>query len=654
MTSKIIQREFVIQSGYIGLSPVSLDSRWSSFMNTFAAWEGNSDSITIRRSINLQSGYYYVTGAVDNYGSVSINGQNIGLYNFAANISRTTIGNNTRIYHGGGAMSIVISATNTGGPRGVAVTISNEKVVQTTGPVGLGTGAFGTNSAGSISRTVGDLVWSTRTTSEASVGRYLITMPFKAKITAHAWGAGGGSGGLDPEGGVGAPGLYNNAEFEVQRGDIVEVFVGSGGQYGRTTVRVGGSPGGPGGPSRINISGSAAKSFNGGTGGSAGLGGWSGGGGGGGAASGVLVNNEPAIVAGGGGGGAGGGSYGFINAPRQQASINNNATGNYALGVRALNIDNAGSITRSTQTQLVEYNTLPGMTIPPSESGSTKVLGFGYGSNVPGIFTRTAQTNSRINLVGSLLVSFFVRKGGLQVPDRGEDLHLEYSTNGSTWTNITTVSVNVANNIWLLRSATVPAGAKVAGGVFLRYRQSVGGDSVASVKDLWAMTSIFNGLPSLDFRGINGENKGNPDGGGGGGGGGGYPGGQGGAVFPGDTPGYAGQGGGNFPDNTGTTAGTNTSYYKTGFSAGGASGGNGQNGRVVLLIEPLSLLSIKVVGEWEQISEAFVKVGGTWQDIDTIFIKINDTWREINGVGQGDITLAGNTQNYGTSIRSFL
>ncbi len=256
--------------------------------------------------------------------------------------------------------------------------------------------------------------------------------------------------------------------------------------------------------------------------------------------------------------------------------------------------------------------------------------------------------------MGSLLVSFFVRKGGLQVPDRGEDLHLEYSTNGSTWTNITTVSVNVANNIWLLRSAAVPAGAKVAGGVFLRYRQSVGGDSVASVKDLWAMTSIFNGLPSLDFRGINGENKGGPDGGGGGGGGGGYPGGQGGAVFPGDTPGYAGQCGGNFPDNVGVTAGTNTPYYKRGFGAGGSSGGgNGQNGRVVLLIEPLSLMSIKVVGEWEQISEVFVKVGGTWQDIDTVFIKINDTWREINGAGQGDITLAGSTQNYGTSTRSF-
>lgn len=486
MTSKIIQREFVIQSGYIGLSPVSLDSRWSSFMNTFAAWEGSSDSITIRRSINLQAGYYYVTGAVDNYGSVSINGQNISLYNFAANISRTTIGNSTRIYHGGGSMSIVISATNTGGPRGVAVTISKELVEY----YNEATGFYNSFNTGTVSKTrvsISALVWSTRTTSEASVGRYLVTMPFKAKITAHVWGAGGGGGGLDPEGGVGASGLYNTSEFQVQRGDVVEVFVGSGGQYGRTTVRVGGSPGGPGGPSRINVNGSGARSFNGGTGGSAGLGGWSGGGGGGGGASGVLVNNNPAVVAGGGGGGAGGGSYRDQNAGRQQGSIFNNAIG---------------------------------------ASGT-------------------------------------------------------------------------------------------------------------------------------DYRGENGQNKGGPDGGGGGAGGGGYPGGQGGAVHPGDTPGFAGQCGGNFPVFAATT-GTGTAYYKSGFGAGGSSGGgNGQNGRVVLLIEPLSLMSIKVVGQWEQISEAFVKVGGTWQDIDTVFIKINNTWREINGAGQGDITLAENTQNYGTSIRSF-
>ena len=487
MNTRVIQREFTVEQGYDTLPPVTLSFAWSAFMNSFAVWPGSSDSVTIRRTIDLQKGYYYVTGAVDNFGSVNINGQyNITLYNFDANISRTVIGNNTRVYHSGGPMSITISATNTGGPRGVAVTVSNELETATGNRTILPTGTITPVFAYEVIRSVGALAWSTRTAGTASIGRYQVTMPFRASITAHAWGAGGGGGGLDPEGGVGSPGLYNVTTFQVERGDTLEVFVGTAGQFGRTTVRVGGSPGGPGGNSRLNINGDSTQSFSGGTGGAAGLRGWSGGGGGGGGASGVLVNNNPELVAGGGGGGAGGGSYRDPNAGRQQGSIFNNATG-------------------------------------------------------------------------------------------------------------------------------------------------AAGD---------------------DYRGENGQTKGNPDGGGGGGGGGGYPGGQGGAVHPGDTPGFAGQCGGNFPVFAPTT-GTGTAYYKAGFGGGASYSASGQNGRVFLLIEPISLVSVKVADEWEQVQEAFVKVSGAWQEIDIIYIKIDDVWREINGVGQGDVALTGNTQNYGTSARSF-
>ena len=487
MTTRVIEREFVVKPGDDTLPSVTLGYAWSSFMNTYAVWPaGASDSITIRRSIVLQAGNYYVTGTVDNYGSVTINGQyNINLYNYDANISRTAVGNSTVVNHPGGPMTIVISAVNTGGPRGVAVTISEYKrdTINTQSPAEVYRDGI-RNTLGPPY--VGNLAWSTRTAGTASIGRYQVTMPFRANVTAHAWGAGGGGGGLDPEGGVGSPGLYNVTTFQVERGDTLEVFVGTAGQFGRTTIRVGGSPGGPGGNSRLNINGNSAQSFGGGTGGAAGLGGWSGGGGGGGGASGVLVNNSPVLVAGGGGGGAGGGSYRDRKAGRQQGSIFNNATG-------------------------------------------------------------------------------------------------------------------AAGN---------------------------------------------------DFRGENGKTKGNPDGGGGGAGGGGYPGGQGGAVFPGDTPGYAGQCGGNFPVFAATT-GTGTAYYKAGFGGGASYSASGQNGRVFLLIEPISLVSVKVAGEWEQVQEAFVKVSGTWQAIDTIYIKIDDSWRELNGAGQGDIALSGNTQNYGTSTRSY-
>jgi len=495
MTTRVIQREFVVQPGDDTLPSVTLGYAWSSFMNTYAVWpSGAGDSVTIRRTLNLQAGNYYVTGAVDNYGSVNINGQyNISLYNFGANISRTSTGNNTEVYHPGGPMTITISATNTGGPRGVAVTISEYKrdatPISAVDQFRFGTGAqfrYGPPY-------VGALVWSTRSPGTATVARYQVTMPFRANITAHVWGAGAGAGGLDgSEGGRGSPGLYNTNYFTVERDDIIEVFVGSGGQPATPTrARVGSTPGGAGGFSVVDINGDTTKSFNGGRGGSAGPAGWSGGGGGGGGASGVLVNGTPAVVAGGGGGGGGGGAFTQPYAARQQGDITKNAIG-------ASGTDYRG------------------------ESGSSK-----------------------------------------------------------------------------------------------------------------------------------GVNEGSGDGGGAGGGGGGYPGGQGGGTPGGDIPGEAGQCGGNYPIYAAST-GTNSPYYKSGY-AGGSSppNGTGQNGRVFLLIEPISLVSVKVSDEWKQVQEAFVKVSGTWKDIDTIYIKVDDSWRELNGVGQGDITLTGNTQSYGTSTRSY-
>lgn len=642
--TRVIQREFVIQPGDATLSSVTLGYAWSSYMNTYAVWPSGDDAVTITRTITLQAGYYYVTGAVDNYGSVNINGQyNINLYNFGANISRTTIGNSTLVYHPGGSMTITIRAVNTGGPRGVAVTISRQNKIWSHPGAALGFWYI----------SVGDLVWSTRTVGTNTVGRYQVTMPFKASVTAYAWGAGGGGGGMDAgsQGGLGAPGLYNTATFQVNKGDSLEIFIGSKGYGGGSNT--GGAPGGAAGSSRTLINSDSAKSFNGGAGTAAGPVPYSGGGGGGGGASGVLVNNVPVLVAAGGAGGGGAGNDGNGPYARRDAVITNNAIGDYSIGAKALDIDNASSLTLSLQTQIVEYNTIPKIAQPPAASGSTKVLGFGYGFNASGTFTRTVQTNNKVNLASSGVLTFFARRDSSQPPESGEDLHLEYSTDGSNWTNITTVSHTVTADTWLTRSPQIPSGAKVSGGVFLRFRQSVTGGSNFTNKDLWAMTSVFNGSPTLDFRGENGQTKGG-DGGGAGGGGGGYPGGQGGAVYPGDASGYAGQCGGNFPDNTGATTGTNTAYYKPGYAAGGnRGGGSGQDGRVFLLIEPLGLNSVKVSDQWKQIQEAFVKVGGTWKDIDTIYIKIDDAWREINGSGQGDLTFDRPTSNYGISTRSY-
>lgn len=166
-------------------------------------------------------------------------------------------------------------------------------------------------------------------------------------------------------------------------------------------------------------------------------------------------------------------------------------------------------------------------------------------------------------------------------------------------------------------------------------------------------TNNATGVSSIDFRGENGQTK-SGDGGAGGGGGGGYPGGQGGAVHSGDTSAYPGQSGGNFPVNP-YSSGANTTYYKAGFAGAGIlSGTNGQDGRVVIEIRPVSLMTVKDSGEWKQISNAYTKVSGDWKEITEVYTKINGEWRPNEGVGiQEDFPLTPSTLYYGTDNRPY-
>ena len=561
MTKRIIKLEFVTQPGNETLVPRT-DPRWEPFQNTYAVWTSNRsvvENITIRRKIELQQGYYYVTGTVDNSGSVTVNGTRINLRAFNQPISRTNLNVNTRVYHIGGLMDIVIDASNAGDVAGVAVTISKELSITTTAFFNYATPQGRSETVLSV----GDLVWSTRTPGQAKIGRYLFTMPYAAAITAHVWGAGGsGAAGSDfgsnwlggssyyaPPGGRGSPGLYNTQTFTVAAGDQVEVMVGSAGVPGTVLrgapVDGGNTPGGAGGASRTDVGGVAAQSYNGGQGGQGGRG-WTGaryailgggtGGGGGGGASGVLVNNSPAIVAGGGGGGGGSG-------------------------------------------------------IAP-----------------------------------------------------------DFAVNGSQG----------------------------------------GGDSNA------AITKNAIGDTPGDNRGENGRNVGSNDiGGGGGGGGGGYPGGQGGmsrasldslgfhyGFSPAGGTGFHGKCGGNYPAYPAST-GAGTLYYDARYGQGGAGGigstlsyspgraigmgaaggttsfsdpapgQSGTDGRVVLIMEPIGLSSVKVGGEWRQITEAFYKVGGVWKDIDNSFIKINDQWKPIEGGGGAEPDVTKNPGDYGQNNRNW-
>jgi len=160
---------------------------------------------------------------------------------------------------------------------------------------------------------------------------------------------------------------------------------------------------------------------------------------------------------------------------------------------------------------------------------------------------------------------------------------------------------------------------------------------------------------STDYRGANGQNG--SFGGGGGGGGGGRPGGKGGRYLGGDTTAFPGQAGGNYPSNS-YSNGKDSIYYKKGFGRGGGydgAGQNGENGRIVLEMIPISLISFKDSGNWTQIGGAFTKVSGNWKQIDTVFVKVNGAWRKVEGSGISgqNLTLTPTTTDYGRINRSF-
>ena len=178
-----------------------------------------------------------------------------------------------------------------------------------------------------------------------------------------------------------------------------------------------------------------------------------------------------------------------------------------------------------------------------------------------------------------------------------------------------------------------------------------------------AITYNAIGKTPADYRGENGQDKigdGSPrmpssgnDGGGAGAGGGGYPGGEGGSTAMSDRNGGPGETGGNLPANAAST-GVGTLYYKSGVAGGGSSGGgNGQDGRIVLEIEPVGIVSTKVSGEWKQVPEIFVKVSGAWKTVSEAQTKVDGTWRKVEDSGRGDIELPIASGNYGTVVRTY-
>jgi hypothetical protein len=222
--------------------------------------------------------------------------------------------------------------------------------------------------------------------------------------------------------------------------------------------------------------------------------------------------------------------------------------------------------TASQEVQVGPYTSFGNGNLQDPEFGASVAV-FGYPrSNATGPFNRTISTNNKIDLSGVTKVFFKANAATSATwgdpPDSNtEAIHLEYSTNNSSWSNIKTVNPgDVPGGIWFQIEADLPAGARVSGGVYLRYRQT--SDSANDIpRDVWAVTMV-----TVFARGGNGaaHNTNNQTAGTGGGGGGGANGG------PGETGGGGGGGVGIYGQGLDGAAGTPGST-----SQGGGVGGSG-------------------------------------------------------------------------------
>lgn len=95
---------------------------WTSFLNTYGVWnaDGSSSIFTRTYTVNFPyTGYYLITGSCDNYAEFFIDGASVliapGYTASYTNVVYITAGNHT----------VFLNGTNTGGPGGIAFTITS-------------------------------------------------------------------------------------------------------------------------------------------------------------------------------------------------------------------------------------------------------------------------------------------------------------------------------------------------------------------------------------------------------------------------------------------------------------------------------------------------------------------------------------------------
>lgn len=136
------------------------------------------------------------------------------------------------------------------------------------------------------------------------------------------------------------------------------------------------------------------------------------------------------------------------------------------------------------------------LAVPPTGYGTTVGV-FGFSGSIVTPYDRFFKASNKVDLSDTASVNYYINKGTSagwgEDPDQsnGDNVYLEYSTNGTTWVVIDTVTPNTVNpNVWTQRIVNLPVGARLPAGVYLRFRNpGVGGNPAP--RDTWAVSNII-------------------------------------------------------------------------------------------------------------------------------------------------------------------
>ena len=171
-----------------------------------------------------------------------------------------------------------------------------------------------------------------------------------------------------------------------------------------------------------------------------------------------------------------------------------------------MDLQKSDEYTTSTDAQVVQYEDYELADGPISVVQSQGLVGaFGFEATnqtfgTPTDTYRSLTLNNKYSLehVTTLYFEAFIPDPLVSgdPPEAGEELKLQYSSDGIAWFDIVTVSVSIPQNQWTLVTATVPGGAKDPTGVYLRFYQD-GSNDLNAPRDTWAFTSVVNDITAL-------------------------------------------------------------------------------------------------------------------------------------------------------------